>query len=140
MLNLAEISEIKQERRRRRTDIPELAMGYQLDEVARDFHLDCCLIVDDAGRVLATSPEASTPFMQSLAALLPAMATIKESRAAHLDQLRKRRPSLDDDELTTCAFRAGGRRLYIAAVGSEAVMNEVAIFRAIIGTRRIHGQ
>lgn len=127
-----------QDRRSRRTSCTDLAIGYQLDQVIKDFDLECCLIVDDTGRVIGTSPETPTPFMQTLAALVPSMAVVPDCREMHLDRLRQHRPDIESDEMTACVFRAGGRRLYIAAVGPEAVMNEVAIFRAITGTRRIH--
>jgi hypothetical protein len=125
-------------RRRRRTNQTDLAIGYQLDQVIKDFGLECCLIVDDSGHIVGTSPEDPTPFTQTLAALLPSMATLPECRDTHLERLQQHRPDIKNDDLAACLFRAGGRRLYIAALGSEAVMNEVAIFRAILGTRRIH--
>lgn len=134
MLNLHPTVE---ERRRRRTDRPELALGYQLDQVVQDFGLECCLIVDESGQIIAVSPESSTAFIQSLAALTPAMATLPQAQELHLEQLRRHNPELKGNQISTCVFRAANRRLYIAAVGQEALMNEVAIFRAITGARRI---
>lgn len=125
------------ERRRRRSASPILAISYQLDQVVEDFHLDCALIVDESGAVQAASPNAPTDFLVSLQTLLPSLCTLPEAREIHLNRLRQIRPDLEEENLSTCVFRAGGRRLYIAAVGPEAVMNEVAIFRAITGTRRI---
>ncbi|TXD42649.1 hypothetical protein FRC96_02990 [Lujinxingia vulgaris] len=143
MMNLEEldrpdISTAEQpERRRRRAERPELALGYQLDQVVRDFALRCCVLVDEQGMMVAASPDCPTPFMQALAGLAPTMAVVPEHRQAHLETLRRQNPLLESEELAVCAFRAGGRRLFIAAVGEEAVMNEVAIFRAITGARRI---
>lgn len=134
MLNSPEVAE---DRRQRRTADPERAIGFQLEQVVEDFSLDCCVIVDDSGDVVAASPDESTPMMGEFANSLPAMATFPEHRTRHLDQMRRHRPELGDDEVTTCVFRAGGRRYFIGAVGSEVVMNEIAIFRAITGTRRI---
>ncbi|WP_158542578.1 hypothetical protein [Lujinxingia litoralis] len=125
------------ERRRRRTERPELALGYQLDQVVRDFELRCCVLVDEDARLVAASPDCPTSFMQALAGLVPTMAVVPQHREQHLETLRRQQPLLTADELAVCAFRAGGRRLFIAAVGTEAVMNEVAIFRAITGARRI---
>lgn len=131
-------SETVEDRRRRRSGDLELAIGYQLDRVLKDFDLQCCLIVDESGSSIASAPDSPTPLMERFGALLPVMATITENREQHFDQLREICPELKDDELTACVFRAGGRRLFIGAIGSEAVMNEVAIFRAITGARRIH--
>ncbi len=128
-----------EDRRRQRSEDPELAIGYQLERVVEDFNLECCLIVDESGTTIATSPDSPTPLMQRFAAMLPTMATVTEHRDEHLKQLREVRSDLGDDDLTACVFRAGGRRLFIGAVGPEAVMNEMAIFRAITGARRIHG-
>jgi hypothetical protein len=126
------------ERRRRRSEEPEVAVGYQLMQVVREFGLECCLIADESGRVVSAAPDRASPLMRSLGSLLPAMAMLPGSRDAHLRRLQDHRPELSGEEVTCCVFRAGGRRLYIAALGPEAVMNEVAIFRAILGARRIH--
>ncbi len=128
----------EREQRRRRSEDPEIAVGYQLDQVVKDFGLECCLIADENGVVTAATPRRTTPLMKSLGALLPAMAMLPASRDVHMQRLRDHRPDLADDEVSCCVFRAGGRRLYIAALGPEAVMNEVAILRAIVGARRIH--
>ena len=134
---MTELQTIQNERRQRRSNSPLLAIGYQLDQVVEDFHLDCVLIVDESGAIQAASPDAPCEFQVALQSLLPSLATLPEARSIHLNRLRQLRPDLNEDNLSTCVFRAGGRRLYIGAVGPEAVMNEVAIFRAITGTRRI---
>ena len=127
-----------QKRRRRRSGDPALATRYQLDQVLRDFDLSCCLIVDDSADVVATAPEYPTPMMRRMAGLLPTFASSGRPRKSHLQIIcGTHDPDLGADEVTACVFRAGGRRHYIGAVGPEAVMNELAIFRAIIGVRRI---
>ncbi|RVU45777.1 hypothetical protein FRC91_13475 [Bradymonadales bacterium TMQ1] len=137
-LNRPDISTAEQpERRRRRAERPELALGYQLDQVVRDFALRCCVLVDEQGAMVAASPDCPSAFMQALVGLAPTMAVVPEHRETHLQTLRRHNPLLECDEVAVCAFRAGGRRLFIAAVGQEAVMNDVAIFRAITGARRI---
>lgn len=125
------------DRRRRRSESPILAMGYQLDQVVADFQLHCAVIADETGRVLAISPEADTEFLKAFARRLPAMESVRSMRAMHMERLALHWPGLEEEQIATCVFRAGGRRMYAGAVGPEAVMNEVAIFRAITGTRRI---
>lgn len=135
---MLETTAFQQDRRRRRSSDPNLALGYQLDQVLEDFGLECCVVVDEDGDVIAASPESPTTFVQNLSQLLPVMAMLPEHREGHLNALRRYRPDLDSDEVACSVFRAGGRRRFIAAVGPEAVMNEVAIVRAITGARRIH--
>lgn len=125
------------DRRRRRSDEPHQAIGHQLARVVKDFRLDCCLIVDQTGQVVASSHQRSQEFVDAFASLLPLMSDHPEHEPRYLDQLRRFDDALDEREITSCVFRAGGRRLFIGATGPEAVMNEVAIFRAITGTRRI---
>ena len=139
MMNSPEISDPCRDRRRRRSDEPEVALGYQLARVATDFDLECCVIVDESGHTVAEASELSSAINSEFANLLPTMSKLPEHRGRFIDQIRRHLPELSDDELSVCVFRAGGRRLFIGAVGPEAVMNEVAIFRAITGARRIHG-
>ena len=112
------------DRRRRRSDDPNQALGYQLDQVVDDFNLRGCVMVGQDGETIAASPAPASDELQQLARLLPTMSVEKSAK-------------WDQDECSTCVFRAGGRRTFIGALGPEAVMNEVAIFRAIIGARRI---
>ena len=128
-----------EDRRQRRSSEPQTALSYQLDRVVEDFGLDCCLIVDEKGEVVAGSPDTSAPLMQDFASLLPLLSIMCEQKSRVARELRRHRANLASDELTACVFRAGGRRLFIGAMGPEAVMNEIAIFRAITGARRIHG-
>ena len=132
--------EISTERRRRRSEKPGEAMTYQLARVVKDFGLDCCLVVDQTGQVIASAHHRSPNFVDAFASLLPLMSDHPEHQHRYLEQLHRFDPDLDPQEITTCVFRAGGRRLFIGATGPEAVMNEVAIFRAITGARRIHDQ
>lgn len=125
------------EQRQRRSEEPLIAIGFQLDQIVADFRLYCAVIVDDEGRVLAQSPEGSTGFIKAFIERLPAMEAIPEAHEYHYNHLRVHWPDLQEDQVATCIFRAGGRRLYIGAVGPDAVMNQVAIFRGITGTRRI---
>lgn len=112
------------DRRQRRSDDPNQALGYQLDQVVDDFNLRGCVLVGQDGETIAASPSPASDELQQLARLLPTMSVEKSAK-------------WDQDECSTCVFRAGGRRYFIGALGPEAVMNEVAIFRAIIGARRI---
>lgn len=128
-----------EDRRRRRSEEPSTAIALQLEQVVDDFGLDCCIIVDADGESVASSPQATSPQMEAFAGLLPAICTVTGQREDYLRQLRRAGWDVDADELTGCVFRAGGRRMFIGAIGAEAVMNEVAIFRAITGARRIHG-
>ncbi len=139
MVIMLSFPNLNDDRRTRRSDDPSLAIGFQLEQVVRDFGLDCCVLVDEGGQVIALSPDSPTPLMEGLARLAPMMAMAPEHRGSHMAPLRRHRPDLGIDEVTCCVFRAGGRRMFIAAVGKEAVMNEVAIMRAISGTRRIKG-
>lgn len=127
-----------EDRRRRRSDEPCTAIAYQVEQVVDDFDLDSCIIVDADGNTVAASPGVETPKMEAFAGLLPAICAVEGQRGAYLEHLHSAGWDIDADEMTSCVFRAGGRRLFIGAIGDEAVMNEVAIFRAITGARRIH--
>lgn len=137
MQNQATEQMLGKERRSRRSADPVLAIGFQLKQVIEDFSLDCCIIADDQGVIEAMAPESPTVFMEKLSQVMPTMALAPEIGPAHLSILRSIRPDLRADQLSVCVFRAGGQRMFIAAVGDEAVMNEVAIMRAITGARRI---
>ena len=139
MIKSPELSANRRDRRRQRSDEPQVALCYQLQQVLTDFALEYCVIADETGTTVAEASCLSSDLGEEFATLLPTMAKLTEHRPRFIDQLRRHKPDLKDDELTACVFRAGGRRMFIGAIGSEAVMNEVAIFRAITGARRIHG-
>ncbi len=129
-----------EDRRQHRSQEPEEAIAYQVEHVVCDFDLECCLIVDSDGNRIAASSKAEGSKTEALARLLPLICAVEGPHRGHLERLRKAGWDVEIDEITSCVFRAGGRRHFIGAIGSEAVMNEVAIMRAITGARRIHSE
>ena len=99
--------------------------------VLHDFGLESCLIISEDRRVLNAAPQAITPFMEALTEVAPTMALLPECRSLHLDHLRKMRPELTDDEVTSCVLKAGGRRFFICAAGPCAQTNKDAILKAV---------
>ena len=123
-----------EEKRRRRSSDPLIAARYQLEQVVHDFELDTCVLVDDSGR-LVQAPGLYPEFEEALARETPRLANGSTCRLlfARLNRIHRVRPN----QVSACEFRAGGRRWYVAAVGSMSTMREVGVFRAILGLRRI---
>lgn len=130
MLNILNPDDIN--RRARRSEEPAEATRFQLEQVVRDFEIETCFVVDEAGEVLNSSCEPC-PAMQRLASWVPTLTRRSWRKpSAH--------PTIDGfEDLAVSEFRIDGKRLYMAATGGSVTMRNVAVFRAILGMRRIHG-
>ena len=117
------------DRRRRRSDEQDTALRYQLEQVIQDFHLTSCVLSDTEGRVLAEAhdfddePEAPT-------AVDPMIAGHDHRLEWHAHR-RHRRHRLRGVPL-------GGRPLFITAQGQDDSMREVALYRVVLGAKRIY--
>ena len=123
------------ERRQNRSSSAELATRYQLEQVVRDFDLDTVVLVDEAGHLLGGAGPDSV-FDELLARETPRLAVGSHCRLLFA-RLNRHRPSVRANQISACEFRTGGRRYYVAAVGSATTMRDVGMYRAILGIRRI---
>lgn len=108
-----------EDQRLRRSDDRREAFGLQLDQIVRDFALGACVLFDEEGAVLAAS-------WRSLEAYEQARHLVATHRFPRASQLAVR------------DFLVEGRRYLVAAVGGDPVANEISVYRAILGVRRIH--
>jgi hypothetical protein len=134
-----EISLSSPERRRQRSAERATALTYQLDQVVEDFDLEACLIADGQGSLLACCTGVDAELARTLAAVAPGLARERPTRTLVLPSLRRHLPELNETQFSACEFRAQGKRLFVVAVGRDALMKEVGIVRALLGVRRIHG-
>ena len=111
-------------RRARRSTDPNEATQLQLKQVIEDFGLENCVLVDADGQVAAS-------------AVSPTASVVEWARKFPALFEGGRRPV--ENEMSACEFRAAGRRMFVATVGSQGVMRDVALYRAILGVRRIFG-
>lgn len=123
------------ERRRNRSSTADLATRYQLEQVIKDFDLDTVVLVDEAGR-LVQGVGRDTAFDEVLARETPRLAVGSHCRLLFA-RLNRLRPSVRANQISACEFRTGGKRFYVAAVGSATTMRDVGMYRAILGIRRI---
>lgn len=130
MLNILNPESVN--RRERRSDQPQKATELQLIQVVEDFEIETCFVVDEAGEVVNCSHETCSA-TKRLASWVPTLARRSTRRpSAH--------PKIDGfDDLAVSEFRVNGIRHYMAATGGSETMRNVAVFRAILGMRRIHG-
>ena len=127
-----------QERRRRRSSSTELATRFQLEQVIDDFGLDTVVLVDEAGH-LVEGAGRDTSFDHVLARETPRLAVGSQCRLL-FSRLTKHRPSIRANQISACEFRTGGRRYFLATVGSASTMRDVGMYRAILGLRRIFAE
>lgn len=127
------------DQRRLRSDVRGTALLYQLDQVVEDFGLEACLVADGSGKLVAVSSGVDPDFSSALAAVSAALVRGQPSMTHILPILKRHMPHLEQESLSVCEFRAQGKRLYVAAIGREAMMKEVGVLRAILGVRRIQG-
>ncbi|MBA2664782.1 MAG: hypothetical protein H0U74_21015 [Bradymonadaceae bacterium] len=105
--------------RRRRSGDRTLALNLQLEQVVNDFELGACLLADESGELIAASHTCTTAYDKALGAL-------------------KASANGAQDGISVREFHASGSRYLVATSGQEPVMNEVGVYRAILGVRRIH--
>lgn len=125
-----EESQTIKERRTTRSQNPHAALELQLQQVVIDFGVESCFVVDSGGTILASS-QTPCPAMRRLAGWVPTLSRRSMRRpSAH--------PKIDGfDDLAVSEFRVGGQRRFMATTGGESTMRNVALFRAILGARRI---
>lgn len=123
------------EKRRRRSDRPEIATRYQLEQVVEDFQLMGCVFADEAGQLLNASDDEHTPFYEEVAKASPRLAIGSECRLlfSKLSKLRTIRPN----QVSSCQFRYRGQTFYVTTLGAMSTMRDVGMYRAILGIRRI---
>lgn len=126
---------MESERRRRRSSNIELAIEFQLEQATRDFDLDTIVLVDEAGR-LVSGFASDLGFAEALARETPRLAAGSHCRLLFA-RLNQHRGSVRPNQVSACEFRIGGRRLYVAAIGSATTMRDVGVYRSILGIRRI---
>lgn len=107
--------------RSRRSDDPTVATRLQLVQVAEDFGLENCVLVDEAGNVCSSASTVPSA-LGELTAQFPSLFD------------RGQRPK--HRNLSACEFRAAGRRMFLVTVG-QSNLRDVALYRAILGVRRI---
>ncbi|MGM0558279.1 MAG: hypothetical protein ACQEVA_17985 [Myxococcota bacterium] len=117
------------DRRRRRSDDADTALRYQLEQVVQDFDLTSCILSDTEGRVVAEAhdfhdepedPAAVDPMTQD---------TIIDGSSTPIDVT---------DDIDCLEFRSEGTRFFITAQGQDDSMREVALYRVVLGAKRIY--
>lgn len=108
-----------EDQRRHRSVNRREALTLQLNQVVNDFELDACVLTDDHGQLVASSHTSLDAFEKAYTALQSYEFPRSES-------------------LCVREFYADGKRYKLATVGQETVMNEVSLYRTILGVRRIH--
>lgn len=107
-------------RRGRRSEDRFVATVFQLEQVLQDFGLAACVVVDEAGHVVASVTKDYEDLDWSHE--IPMLAR----------QNRRRRG------VSVCEFRAAGKALFIATVGHAHETRDIGMYRAVMGLRRIH--
>ena len=143
---------LSDERRRRRSSDPLVAMRFQLMQVMDDFALKACVLANDEG-LLLVSPEALS---EGDAEILAAMGTLPRREdgsfqneallGSCLEQLSEA-VALSEAELQAPAamvytqeFWAWDQPWTLVAVGQISRAQELSLMRAIMGIRRIARQ
>ena len=143
---------LSDERRRRRSSDPLVAMRFQLMQVMDDFALNACVLANDEG-LLLVSPEALS---EGDAEILAAMGTLPRREdgsfqneallGSCLEQLSEA-VALSKAELQAPAamvytqeFWAWDQPWTLVAVGQISRAQELSLMRAIMGIRRIARQ
>ncbi|QED27744.1 hypothetical protein FRD01_10965 [Microvenator marinus] len=111
-------------RRSRRSEDPTTATEFQLQQVIEDFGLENCVLVDEAGSVAASAVSPT----ETLTDWVRGFPNIFDDGS---------RP--DHQNASACEFRAAGRRMFLATIGAQGPMRDVALYRAVLGIRRIFG-
>lgn len=143
---------LNDERRRRRSKDPLVAMRFQLMQVMDDFKLKACVLASDEGLLLVSPESVAVEDAELLAAMgtLPrneeGMIINDELVASFLDQLSGS-ITLDEQEKTapsksvyTQEFWAWDQPWIMVAVGHLSRAQELSLMRAIMGIRRIARQ
>jgi hypothetical protein len=106
--------------RARRSDDRFVATVFQLEQILEDFNLAACVVVDEAGRVVASVARNDEDIEWSHE--IPTIARLGRRRRG----------------VSVCEFRANGRPMFVATVGNKLGSRDLGMYRAVLGLRRIH--
>ncbi len=115
------------ERRRRRSDDIDIALRYQLEQVIEDFALTSCVLSGPSGQVLAEAHDFDSEKADDVDAMMHD--TIIDGEDDAIDVT---------DDIDCVEFRAQGNRFFITAQGRDDSMREVALYRVVLGAKRIY--
>lgn len=134
-----QVSNLVEERRRRRSNNPLVATRYQLEQVIHDFELDLCLIATEDGRLFASTNDADPVITELFAAI--ASDALKDPNSATVQGVM-RACGIDSHarQIYTQEFWAWEQPMIMLAIGELAESEELDLFRAILGVRRITRQ
>lgn len=146
---------LSDERRRRRSDNPLVAMRYQLMQVMEDVNLAACVLASEEGLLLvapATLSEQDADLLAALPTLAQgsALATdnglvlldspVVQSYLEALSPALRAAPGEASPRLYTQEFWAWDQPLTLVALGALSRSQELTLMRAIMGIRRIARQ
>jgi hypothetical protein len=134
---------LSDERRRRRSDDPLVAMRFQLEQVMADFTLKACVLATDEG-LLLVAPRAVD---EDDAEVLAAMGTMQRTEDGSfvnqtLVQTCLQGMTIADGDQNVFAqeFWAWDQPWTLVALGTLSRAQELSVMRAIMGIRRIARQ
>jgi hypothetical protein len=118
------------DRRRRRSNDVDTALRYQLEQVIQDFGLTSCVLSDDAGSVVAEAHNFDeTPDEDPAGVDAMTQDTIIDGSSTPIDVT---------EDIDCVEFRSEGTRFFITAQGKDDSMREVALYRVVLGAKRIY--
>ena len=117
------------ERRRRRSDETSTALRFQLEQVIEDFGLTSAVLSDSAGHVVAEAHDLDDGCDDPTGVDVPGQDTIIDDYEGPIDVT---------DDIDCFEFRSQGQRFFITAQGQDDSMREVALYRVVLGAKRIH--
>ena len=148
MANPTACTNLNDERRRRRSDDPLVAMRYQLAQVMEDFGLQACVLASDEG-LLLVAPDSIGVEDAELLAALGTMPRGEDGAFEHRALLESCLQSLtirpdasgaDSPGLFAKEFWAWDQPWTLVALGQPSRAQELSLMRAIMGIRRIARQ
>jgi hypothetical protein len=117
------------DRRRRRSDDPNTALQFQLEQVIDDFGLTSAVLSDNSGRVVAEAHTFYDMPEPPNGVDVPSQDTIVDDFNAEIDVT---------EDIDCVEFRSQGARFFITAQGRDDSLREVALYRVVLGAKRIH--
>ncbi len=134
---------LNDERRRRRSNDPLIAMRFQLEQVMNDFDLKACVLASDEG-LLLVSPEHLDVEDAEVLAAMGTMPRDEEGNFINKALVEHSIQSLSiaEGELGVFAqeFWAWDQPWTLVALGTLSRAQELSLMRAIMGIRRIARQ
>lgn len=125
------------ERRRLRSAHLSQALELYLRAVGRSFHLSHVLVADHSGLLQANAGDHDECY--ALAAYAPMLdrAIDPATRARILETLVQYVPGAQPHRISLRRFDVFGETLYVCVIGDGGAGKEVALSRAVTGSRRI---